>query len=117
MKNINRLVSHDRLQSECYQWHHNTYPEDRGFVRLIYSNPRNQINGKLLQAMGLIPGTPDQVWWRKGNDVYFEFKVKPDRVSKQQAETHDLLKSIGKHVWIVWNLEDYKDIVRSYKED
>lgn len=107
-----RQVTHDRLQSECWKWHHNTYPQDRDCLRLILANPRNKIHGKQLISMGFKKGTPDMVWWRKECDIYFEFKVKPDTVKKEQKETHELLHNQGKVVFIIWSLYQYQTIVK-----
>jgi hypothetical protein len=109
------LWTHDKLQAMCWQWHYNSYPEDRGYIRLIYSNPRNKIQGAKLKAAGLTAGTPDMVWWRKKQDIFFEFKVGKDKLSDDQISTHEILKSVDKMVYVIKTIDQYIDYVRRIK--
>lgn len=104
-----------QLQADCFQWHFNSFPEDRGFIRLIHNNARNAIQGEQLKAAGLTKGTPDMVWWRNPNDVYFEFKLPGNKQTEHQVETMNLLHSLNREYYLVESLLEYKIFVNLVK--
>lgn len=116
--NINqRELTHLRLQAECWQWHWNTYVEDRPYIRLIHNNPRNKIDGAQLKAAGLRKGTPDMVWWRDHSigDVYFEFKVGKDKQKPEQLEVEKILTNHGHWYFIITSVEEYTAAIHTLK--
>lgn len=114
---MNNNITHLKLQSLAWQWHWNTYPEDRPYIRMLHNNPRNMIDGAQLKAAGLRKGTPDMVWWRPSTigDVYFEFKVGKDKQKPEQIEVEKILTDHGHHYFIIKSFEEYEGIIHSIK--
>lgn len=106
-----------RLQSRCWQWHWNTYVEDRDYVRMIYQNPRNKIHGSMLKAAGLRKGTADQVWYRPGKpDVYVEYKIGNNKQSEEQYWFQKLMELCGHEYYIVRTLKEYQYLIITLKQ-
>jgi len=105
--------SEDRLQSDCFQWFHNTYQHLRG---CLYHVP-NQLTGLVhqsvsnkMKAMGLVAGIPDLVFHFRARTYFFELK-KPNSngiLSKAQKKVH---KVLDQQRFVVYLVNDYETFV------
>lgn len=99
-------VTHDRLQSQCFLWAWNTYPQIRP---LLFMVPNEQ--GLLsyfptafkmqyisqLRSLGLVKGVWDLLFYWKGILYAFDVKVGKDRLSNEQKAFRDaVVKNGGK---------------------
>lgn len=79
--------SEDRLQSECFQWFHNSFPDLR---MLLWAVPnggkRNKQEAAKLKATGVVKGVHDLHMFYKYQFYTFELKVGNNKESKEQAE-------------------------------
>lgn len=103
--------SEARIQAECYQWAHNTYPQLRG---LIFSVPnggtRNLKEAQLLKATGVTAGIPDLICvYRK--IVGFELKTPIGIVSPAQEKLHGIWRKNGIEVYVIRSVEEFKEII------
>jgi hypothetical protein len=105
--------SEANLQSKCYQWAYNTYPQLRG---LLFSVPnggtRNLREAQYLKATGLTPGIPDMVLLIKGV-IGIEFKSMTGKLSDQQIKIHNIWRAAGLRVEVINNEEDFKKLITS----
>ena len=101
--------SEDKLQAECFQWFHNTYPQFRG---LLYAVPnggkRDKITANKMRATGLVPGIPDLQAHYKGKTIFFELKTDKGRVSVEQFKIHNKLVDQDFSVFIIRRLGEFK---------
>jgi hypothetical protein len=80
-------MSEDQLQSDCYQWAWNNFPNTR---RLLFSVPnggtRNTREAMKLKATGLTAGVADLLFLWYGKTFAFELKVGTNKQSPSQLE-------------------------------
>jgi hypothetical protein len=108
-----QFKSEAHLQSHCYQWAHNTFPDTRGLLfkvknesengipiwiqtllkktfpaalALLQKNNKPYITGGQDKATGLVPGVADMLFLWKGNTYAFEFKFGNGKQSPAQKE-------------------------------
>jgi hypothetical protein len=82
-----QFKSEAHLQSHCYQWAWNQFPETR---KLLFAVPnggtRNKIEASQLKATGVVSGVADMLLFWKGNTYAFEFKFGAGKQSPAQKE-------------------------------
>lgn len=106
-----------KIQSEVIIWFWNTFKEFRGLLYHNYSNPRNEINGAQLIALGLVKGNPDLTLAlpRGGyGALYMELKKPGEQPRKDQVKQMDRLAAAGNLVEWADNVEDAKAIILKY---
>ena len=103
--------SEDKIQSDCYVWFHNTYPNLRGLLCYNLNNSKNRIDGARNKAKGLIAGRSDMVLYYNSNAFMIEFKTSDGSQSAGQKEWEALVKSQGFQYHIVRSLEEFKSLI------
>ena len=106
-------LSEARIQSNCFIWAYNTYPEIRG---LLFSVPnggtRNLREAQALRATGLTPGVPDMLLLYRGIHA-FEFKSISGVISPVQEKIHNIWRKNGIPVHIIKDEGFFKSIVNN----
>lgn len=104
--------SEAKLQSKCYQWAYNTYPQLRG---LLFSVPnggtRNIREAQYLKATGLTPGIPDMILLIKGI-IGIEFKSTTGKLSPQQIKIHEIWRANGCRVEVINNEDSFQELIK-----
>lgn len=100
-------VTELQLQSKCFQWAWNTYPQIR---HLIFSVPnggtRNPIEATQLKSSGLVPGIPDiLIVWPVLIGV--EFKTETGTLSPAQVKVHAAWRSNGIRVEVIRSFDQW----------
>ena len=99
------------LQSQCFKWFSNNFPELSGLLYHNYNNPRNAANGSRLRTMGLIKGIPDFTFAipdaLTGGILYFELKNKSGKLSAAQIQIHKQLIEAGHNVEIIRTRDEF----------
>ncbi len=101
----------DRLQSDCYTWFHNEFPELRGLLCYNLNNSRNKVRAMMDKAMGLQKGRSDMVFYYQGRAVMIELKTDTGRQSKEQIEWECKIKSAGFDYKIIRSLEEFQGLI------
>lgn len=104
-------ITHDRLQGDCFQWFHNSYPELRKLLWMNFNNPKNKIQGAHLKAIGLVKGVHDLLFYYQGKLVGFEIKVDRDKLSDDQRKFGAQIESQGGQWYEIRSLEQFQQIV------
>lgn len=104
-------MSEDKLQSECYLWFHNEFPELRGLLCYNLNNSMNKIRGMTDKAMGLQPGRSDMVFYYKGQAFMIEFKTLDGVKSKNQKEWQKVIERSGFSYSIVKSLDEFQTLI------
>lgn len=82
-------LSEIQLQSKCFQWTWNQYPETRRcFFHVPNGGSRNKIEAGQLKASGVVAGIPDMILVWKCVPYAFEFKTETGILSESQKEVH-----------------------------
>ena len=103
--------SEDKIQSDCYVWFHNTYPNLRGLLCYNLNNSKNKIDGARNKAKGLIAGRSDMVLYYNSNAFMIEFKTSDGSQSQGQKEWEALVRSQGFQYHIVRSFEEFKSLI------
>lgn len=109
-------LSHDQLQAECYQWFHNTYPEQRGLMHANNNNSRNHIEGNQKKALGIVKGVLDLEYFKGGRLYFFDIKIGEDRLSKAQLDFIAKVESEGAKCCEIRSLEQFQTKIREINE-
>jgi hypothetical protein len=103
-----------QLQSKCFQWAWNEYPETR---RLLFHVPnggkRSKREAMNLKASGVVAGIPDMPFLWKGRLYAFEFKVDRNGLSDDQEETFIRWSEHGATCCEVRDVEGFKSIFQT----
>ncbi|GAB3643948.1 hypothetical protein [Spirosoma arcticum] len=111
MNPANHNITHDRLQADCYQWHHNTYPEDR---HLVHANISNSVGGRYgnhNKAIGVKRGRADLQYFKSGKLYLFEFKVGYDKQKPEQIEFMIANTDEGAYYFLIFAQDEYQRII------
>lgn len=105
--NMNEL----KMQAECFQWHWNTYPTERGCLYMNYNNAKNQAHGAILKAMGMVSGVADMTYLSRAGAVFIELKTESGIQSATQKEWERLVCSRGYAYHVVRSVDEFKKLI------
>ena len=106
------------LQSNCFIWHWNTYPAERGRLFAIYNNPKNKAHGAYLKGQGLVKGVSDMAYITKnGETIFIEMKTETPkgRQSDAQKEWQKTVEQIGCTYLICRTEQQFQNIIKQYQ--
>ncbi len=102
-------MSEDQLQSTCFQWHWNNYPDERGMLFHVNQKARNAIEGNRMKAMGVVPGVSDMIYLK--GPVFIEMKTEDGKQSPDQKRFQKLTESLGFKYGIVRTFEQFIELI------
>lgn len=103
--------SEDHLQSRCFIWHWNTYPDQRGRLFHVNQKARNAIEGNRMKAMGVVPGVSDLIWLSDSGPVFIEMKTEVGVQSSEQKRFEAIVTSLGHSYVICRNFEQFQQVI------
>lgn len=81
------MQTHEQLIADCFQWHWNTYPEERRMLYGVNNNSYNKIEGQKNKAKGVVKGVLDFCYLPpQGGCAYLDAKVGNDTMSEEQLD-------------------------------
>lgn len=105
--------SEDELQQKCFFWFTNTFPHLR---KLLFHIPnggaRNKREARRFKEMGVVAGVSDFMLLYNGCAYCIELKVKNRQQSPKQIEWQGKVQSHGIFYEVVWNLVEFKHLIR-----
>jgi len=121
-------MKHDKLHSSAHIWLWNSHPELRllfhtnfGDIKSIEALIRRLTGGKIgsirhiilstLKGLGLVKGTFDHELLYQGQLYYFDAKIPPDMLSKEQKEFKKINEAHGAKCFTYTNLEGFQAII------
>jgi len=105
-------LTESRIQADCFQWHWNTYSNSRGRLFMVHNNPRNEIDGNRLKAMGMVAGVSDMMLLRQDKPpLCIEIKTDKGTQQRNQKEWQKVAEATGATYEIVRSLDEFKDII------
>ena len=103
-----------RLQAECFQWHWNTYPNQRGLLFMVHNSPRNAIDGNRLKAQGMVAGVSDMICLRDNQPpLCIEIKLPKGKQQANQIAWQEIAESTGAKYVVVRSLDEFQDVIES----
>lgn len=85
--------SEDQFQAECFQWHWNNRPNERGLLFHVNQKARNQIEGNRFKAMGVVPGVSDLIYLI--GPTFIEMKTEKGTQSDDQKRFQRIVEGLG----------------------
>jgi len=114
---VNKLNEKDmkneelKMQAEFFQWHWNSFPEERGMLHANNNNSENRIKGALNMAIGVVPGVSDMEYMTRGTVVFIEWKTLTGVQSDAQKKFQAQVEAQGFEYVIFRNVEQAKNFV------
>ena len=105
-------MTEDKLQSDCYQWFHRTYPELRGLLCYNLNNSRNKIRAMMDKGMGLQKGRSDLVLYYFGRAYMIEMKTENGKQTPEQKKWQEIVEKNGFEYIICKTLEQFQEIIK-----
>jgi hypothetical protein len=105
-------MTEDKLQSDCYQWFHGTYPELRGLVCYNLNNSRNKIRAMMDKGMGLQKGRCDLVFYYAGRAYMIEMKTENGKQTPDQKKWQEIVGKNGFEYTICRSLNEFQQIIK-----
>lgn len=102
-----------RIQSDCFVFFHNTYPEHRGKLAYNHANSRNAIDGAKNKALGLIKGRSDFSFYFNKTAYFLECKTPTGKQSKEQKEWQKLMEDSGFEYFLFTSVDEFKEIIKN----
>jgi hypothetical protein len=107
-------VSELQLQSQCFQWAWNNYPDTR---RCLFHVPngssRNKIEATQLKASGVVAGVHDLLFQWDGQLFCFELKVGANKQSAEQIAFGKAMEAQGAICYEIRSLEQFQEIFKA----
>ncbi len=105
-------MTEDKLQTTCFQWFWNNYPEKRGQLFHVNQKAKNAIEGNRMKAMGVVSGVSDLVYLQpEGIVTFIEMKTETGYQRPDQKKFEALVTRLGFTYIICRTFEDFKQIV------
>ena|SRR6188768_3841472 len=103
------MLPEDQLQAECFQWHWNNFPNERGMLFHVNQKARNAIEGNRMKAIGVVPGVSDLIYLR--GPVFIEMKTEVGTQSDDQKRFEAIATRLGYKYVICRTFEQFKKII------
>ena len=108
------MISEERLQADCYQWFHNTYPALRGLLwHVPNGGQRTASEANKFKAIGLVPGVADLHFFYAGKMYFIELKIDAGRLSENQVKWIEAISANGGVVVVIRDLETFQNYINS----
>lgn len=114
------MKAHDKLQSDCFMWFWNTYPEHRYLMHSNLGNLTTQISGTAgaikmgqLKSMGIVKGVLDLEFYYRGVLYVFDIKIGPDKLSKEQLSFISKIEEHGGEALEVRSIEQFQNFIKN----
>lgn len=105
-----------QLQSECVKWFRLQYPKLIIFA-IANGGSRNVIEATNLKRQGVLAGIPDlciPIASNGYNTLYIEMKYGKGKTTATQEEMIDKLSGLGNKCEVVWDFDEFKQVIRNY---
>jgi hypothetical protein len=76
----------DIMQADCFQWHWNTYPNERRMLYHVQQKAKNAVEGARFKALGVVRGPSDLVLIVYGMVIFIELKLPGKTQHEEQID-------------------------------
>lgn len=104
----------NKLQSDCFLWFWNNYPEHRQMLFHVNNKARNAIEGNKFKAMGLVKGVSDMILVLPGRVIFIELKAGNGRQSTEQTSFQKKVEGRGHQYKIIRSLQEFQELINQY---
>ena len=122
------MMNHNQLQSKCFLWFWNEYPQYRGLLFGVNNNLTSSLKGTAgaarmagLKALGVCKGTTDFIFYFKGRMYAWDIKIGRDKLRPEQVDFIAKVKEQGGAGGEIRSFEEFKnkveDVIAINKEE
>lgn len=109
-------MTHEQLIADCFQWHWNTYPEERRMLYAVNNNSYNRIEGNRNKAKGVVAGVFDFCYLpTHGGCIYLDAKVGKDMLSDEQLDFAAKCSARRILTFTFSTIEEFKHILKGIR--
>ena len=104
-------MTEGQMQSQCFIWFWNTYPEHRRMLLHVDNNSFNSIEGNRKKAMGVVRGVSDFILILPSMVMFIELKLPTGKQSEEQVDFQNKVVSKGHPYTIIRSFEQFKNLI------
>jgi len=106
----------EKIQSDCYKWFHNTFPDERKMLFHVDNNSWNNVIGAKKKALGVCSGVSDMIYILPfGQVAFLECKTEDGTQSDEQKLFQLKVMERG-HIYLIFrNLDEFKAIIHKLR--
>jgi len=105
-------ISEERLQADCYQWFHNSFPELRGLLwHVPNGGQRSASEANKFKAIGLVPGVADLHFFYNKHMYFIELKIETGRLSENQVKWIEAISQQKGEVVVIRDLKTFQNFI------
>lgn len=97
-----------KLQAECFRYHWNERPQERGRLFTVNNNSGGKFEGAIMKAMGVVAGVADMMYLSNAGLIALEFKTPTGRQSPVQKQWQETIEAAGYRYVIIRTFEEFK---------
>jgi len=101
-------MSEFKIQAECFQWHWNNFPDQRGRLFTVNNNAPSAYAGSVMKAIGVAAEVSDMIWLSSKGAVFLEFKDERGRQSLSQKWWQGVVEAVDYKYVVIRSLEDFQ---------
>lgn len=109
-------MTEQQIQTECFIWHWNNYPEERRMLFHADNNSANAIVGNRKKSSGVVKGVSDMVLLTHSGVAFLEFKTLVGVQSPEQKDFQSKCIERGCTYIIVRSVEQFKNLIQKLYE-
>ena len=109
-------MTHEQLIAQCFQWHWNTFKEERQMLYAVNNNSSNWLEGNKNKAKGVVAGVLDFCYILPNAVVWLDAKVGNDRPSNEQLSFAEKCAERGHMTYFFKSLDEFKNIITSLQK-
>lgn len=107
-----QIMTEQQIQSECFIWHWNTYPKERGMLHHNNNNSHNRNKGSQMKALGVVEGVADFELVIPNIVLFIEMKTPEGSLSQAQKDFRRMVQERGHIYCVKRTVEDFKKLVK-----
>lgn len=104
-------MTEEQLQVQCFQWHWNSYPNERQMLWHNNNNSSSVVEGNRNKARGVVKGVLDFSLITRSGMVYIEMKLPGEKLTPEQQTFWDKAVFRGCHCVICYSFEEFKKFI------
>jgi hypothetical protein len=101
-----------KLQAQCFRYHWNERPQERGRLFTVNNNSGGKFEGAIMKAMGVVAGVADMMYLSDAGLIALEFKTPTGRQSPAQKEWQETIEAAGYRYYIIRSFEQFKETLK-----
>lgn len=115
-------MTHEQLIAKCFQWHWNTFPEERRMLFGVNNNvsagltkQQQIIEGNKNKAKGVVAGVLDLGYILPYRMAWLDAKIGNDTLSKEQMDFIEKAESRGQLCLTFSSFEEFQEIIHKLR--